>query len=61
MIELKQHVNDNNEFPVNPNVSASNKVLKLLDNAKFDTLDLQEISSNRRAVLDILRKINFDG
>ncbi len=55
------YANDNNEFPVNPNVSASNKVLKLLDNAKFDTLDLQEISSNRRAVLDILRKINFDG
>jgi iron(III) transport system substrate-binding protein len=57
----KIYANDNNEFPVNPEVSPSDKVTKLLNNAKFDTIDLQEIASNRKAVLDILRKINFDG
>jgi iron(III) transport system substrate-binding protein len=57
----KIYANDNNEFPVNPEVSPSDKVTKLLNNAKFDSIDLQEIASNRKAVLDILRKINFDG
>ena len=57
----KIYADDNNEFPVNPKVSPSAKVTKLLNNAKFDSIDLQEIASNRRAVMDILRKINFDG
>ena len=55
------YANDNNEFPVNPNVSASERVQALANNAKFDPIDLQEIASNRKAVLDILQKINYDG
>ena len=55
------YADQNNEFPVNPKVSASDKVTKLLNNAKFDSIDLQEIASSRKAVMDILRKINFDG
>ena len=55
------YANDNNEFPVNPNVSASERVQKLANNAKFDSTSLEEIASNRKAVLDILNKINFDG
>ena len=55
------YANDNNEFPVNPNVSASKRVQKLANNAKFDSTSLEEIASNRKAVLDILNKINFDG
>ena len=57
----KIYANDNNEFPVNPNVSASERVQALANNAKFDSIDLQEIASNRKTVLDILQKINFDG
>jgi len=54
------YANDNNEFPVNPNVSPSKRVQALANNAKFDSIDLQEIASNRKAVLEILQKINFD-
>ena len=57
----KIYANDNNEFPVNINVKASERVQALANNAKFDSIDLQEIASNRKAVLDILNKINFDG
>ena len=57
----KIYANDNNEFPVNVNVKASERVQALANNAKFDSIDLQEIASNRKAVLDILNKINFDG
>ena len=57
----KIYANDNNEFPVNINVKASERVQALGNNAKFDSIDLQEIASNRKAVLDILNKINFDG
>lgn len=57
----KIFANDNNEFPVNVNVKASERVQALANNAKFDSIDLQEIASNRKAVLDILNKINFDG
>ena len=54
------YANDNNEFPVNPNVSPSKRVQALANNAKFDSIDLKEIASNRKAVLEILQKINFD-
>lgn len=57
----KIYANDNNEFPVNVNVKASERVQAQANNAKFDSIDLQEIASNRKAVLDILNKINFDG
>ena len=57
----KIFANDNNEFPVNVNVKASERVQAQANNAKFDSIDLQEIASNRKAVLDILNKINFDG
>ncbi len=57
----KIYANDNNEFPVNPNVSASERVNALANNAKFDPKSLEEIASNRKVVLDILNKINFDG
>ena len=57
----KIYANDNNEFPVNPDVSASDRVQALANNAKFDSIDLEEIASNRKAVLEILQKINYDG
>ena len=57
----KIFANDNNEFPVNVNVKASERVQAQANNAKFDSIDLQDIASNRKAVLDILNKINFDG
>ena len=54
------YANDNNEFPVSPEVSLSEKVKKLADNAKFDSLDLEKLASNRKAVINLLNKINFD-
>ena len=54
------YANDNNEFPVSPEVSVSEKVKKLAGNAKFDSLDLEKLASNRKAVINLLNKINFD-
>jgi iron(III) transport system substrate-binding protein len=54
------YANDNNEFPVSPEVSLSEKVKKLADNTKFDSLDLEKLASNRKAVINLLNKINFD-
>ena len=54
------YANDNNEFPVSPDVPLSDRVQSLAGNVKFDSLDLEELASNRRAVLNILNKINFD-
>ena len=54
------YANDNNEFPVSPDVTLSDRVQSLAGNVKFDSLDLEELASNRRAVLNILNKINFD-
>ena len=54
------YANDNNEFPVSPEVSVSEKVKKLAGNAKFDSLDLEKLASNRKVVINLLNKINFD-
>ena len=55
------YANDNNEFPVSPDVPYSDRVQSLAGNVKFDSLDLDKLASNRRAVINILNKINFDG
>ena len=57
----KIYANANNEFPINPQVSASQKVLDVVKGARFDPMDLTEIASHRKTVLNILQKINFDG
>ena len=54
------YANDNNEFPVSPDVPSSEKVLSIAGNATFDQLELEKIASNRKMVIDILNKINFD-
>lgn len=55
------YANDNNEFPVSPEIPLSDRVQSLAGDVKFDTLDLEELASNRKAVINILNKINFDG
>ena len=55
------YANDNNEFPVSPDIPYSDRVQSLAGTVKFDSLDLEELASNRRAVINILNKINFDG
>ena len=54
------YANDNNEFPVSPDVPSSEKVLSIAGDATFDQLELEKIASNRKMVIDILNKINFD-
>ena len=54
------YANDNNEFPVSPEVPLSENVKNLAGSAKFDSLDLEKLASNRKAVIDLLNKINFD-
>lgn len=54
------YANDNNEFPVSPEVPLSEKVKNLAGSVKFDSLDLEKLASNRKAVNDLLNKINFD-
>ena len=54
------YANDNNEFPVSPDVPVSEKVLSIAGDATFDQLELEKIASNRKMVIDILNKINFD-
>ena len=54
------YANDNNEFPVSPEVPLSEKVKNLAGSVKFDSLDLEKLASNRKAVIDLLNKINFD-
>ena len=53
--------NDNNEFPVSPDIPYPDRVQSLAGIVKFDSLDLEELASNRRVVINILNKINFDG
>ena len=55
------YANDNNEFPVSPDIPYPDRVQSLAGIVKFDSLDLEELASNRRAVINILNKINFDG
>ena len=55
------YANDNNEFPVSPDIPYPDRVQSLAGIVKFDSLDLEEIASNRRVVINILNKINFDG
>ena len=52
--------NDNNEFPVSPEVPLSDGVNELAGGAKFDNIDLLKIAENRKAVVNILNKINYD-
>ena len=54
------YANDNNEFPVSPEVPLSDGVNKLAGGAKFDNIDLLKIAENRKAVINILNKINYD-
>ncbi len=54
------YANDNNEFPVSPEVPLSVGVNKLAGGAKFDNIDLLKIAENRKAVVNILNKINYD-
>lgn len=54
------YANDNNEFPVSPEVPLSDGVNKLAGGAKFDNIDLLKIAENRKAVVNILNKINYD-
>ena len=55
------YANDNNEFPVSPDIPYPDRVQSLAGIVKFDSLDLEELASNRRVVINILNKINFDG
>ena len=55
------YANDNNEFPVSPDIPYPDRVQSLAGIVKFDSLDLEEFASNRRVVINILNKINFDG
>ena len=55
------YANDNNEFPVSPDIPYPDRVQSLAGIVKFDSLDLEELASNRRVVVNILNKINFDG
>ena len=55
------YANDNNEFPVSPDIPYPDRVQSLAGIVKFDPLDLEELASNRRVVINILNKINFDG
>ena len=54
------YANDNNEFPVSPDVPPSDGVNELAGGAKFDNIDLLKIAENRKAVINILNKINYD-
>ena len=54
------YANDNNEFPVSPDVPLSDGVNELAGGAKFDNIDLLKIAENRKAVINILNKINYD-
>ncbi len=54
------YANDNNEFPVSPKIPSSDRVQKLAGNAKFDRLELEKLASNRKKVINLLNKINFD-
>ena len=55
------YANDNNEFPVSPDIPYPDRVQSLAGIVKFDSLDLEELASNRRVVINILNNINFDG
>ena len=57
----KVYANDNNEFPVSPNIPVSSKVQELGGEVIFDKLALSEIANNRSKVVQILNQINFDG
>ena len=54
------YANENDEFPVSINIQPSQKVQDISKNIIFDQLDLQKIADNRKTVLGILNKINFD-
>ena len=54
------YANDNNEFPVSPQIPPSTRVQNLASNVIFDQLDLEKLASNRKAVIKLLNKINFD-
>ena len=54
------YANENDEFPVSINIKPSQRVQDISNNIIFDQLDLQKIADNRKTVLGILNKINFD-
>ena len=54
------YANDNNEFPVSPQIPPSTRVQNLASNVIFDQLDLEKLASSRKAVIKLLNKINFD-
>jgi ABC-type Fe3+ transport system substrate-binding protein len=54
------YANENDEFPVSINIKPSQRVQDISNNIIFDQLNLQKIADNRKTVLGILNKINFD-
>jgi len=54
------YANENDEFPISVNIQPSARVQSISNHIIFDELDLQKIADNRKTVLGILNKINFD-